>query len=190
MKKLSLAAVLIMLFASLAIAHEGSLGLFTDGTATDCDLVPVIFVGFDVYMLYFRSDLGPDGITGFEFKIEKNNPNIIISGATWPMGFITDGGGVETGISVVTPGCYGAGLSYIPLGTIQMFSAVETLPDDVYIKVVADPGALEPGIWVSTCAPGRPLHEVLGGYFRFWDGACDKAVEPKSWGAIKAILDE
>ncbi len=189
MKKLSLAAVLIMLLAPLAIAHEGSLGLYTDATAVDCDRAPVIFVPFNVHMVYFRSDGGPNGITAFEFKIEKNNSNIQISSATWQQGFITDGE-LETGISVACPGCYGAGLSLVPLGTISMFVTSAPLPGDAYIKVVADPGALDPGIWVSTCADGYPLHEVLGGYFKFQEGSCNIAVEPKSWGAIKAMLDE
>lgn len=189
MKKLSLAAVLIMLFASFAIAHEGSLGLFTDGTAVDCDLAPIQFVPFNVHVVYFRSDSGPDGITAFEFKIDKNNANIVISGATWQQGFITDGD-VENGISVAAPGCYGAGLSVVPLGTLQMFITVASLPGDAYIRVIADPGALEPGIWVSTCAEGYPLHEVLGGWFKFQELACDTAVESVSWGAIKTLLDE
>ncbi len=189
MKRLSLAAVLIMLLASQSIAHEGSLGLYADALATDCDLAPVVFVPFNVYMVYFRSSGGPNGITGFEFKLEKNNANIAITGATWQQGFITNGE-LESGISVATPGCYGAGLSVVPLGTIQMVVTIPTLPSDAYVKVVADPGALEPGIWVTTCAGGYPLHEVLGGYFKFQEGSCNWAVESKSWGAIKAMLGE
>jgi hypothetical protein len=189
LEKLSLAVAIMMLLASLASAHNGLLGLYTDETATDCDREPILFAPFDVHLIYVRSDGGPDGITAFEFKIEKHDANIIICSATWKQGFISLGD-VESGISVATEGCYGAGQSCVSLGYMTLFSVVSPLPWDAYLKVVADPCALEPGIWVSMCEPGYPLHEVLGGYFQFEEGVCPcpHAVETMSWGAIKSII--
>jgi hypothetical protein len=175
-----------MLFASLAFSHNGLLGLFTDETAIDNDFEPIQFVPFDVHVIYIRSNGGPDGITAFEFKLEKNNANIIVAGATWKQGFIYLGD-VESGISVATGGCYGSGQEYALLGYITIFSIEFSMPWTTYLKIAADPGAQSPGIWVSTCEEGYPLHAVLGGYFYLHEF---DAVDPTSWGAIKSMISE
>jgi hypothetical protein len=52
---------------------------------------------------------------------------------------------------------------------------------------VANPAANPPGLRVSTCESGYPLHFVLGGFFKFQESACNVGVEPSSWGAIKSM---
>ena len=188
MKKLSLAAVLMILLTTCVSGHEGSIGLYTSEVAADCDYAPAMFEQFDVYVVYIKSDSGPDGITACEFKLDKSTGAINVVSSAWQQGFVTLGD-VESGISVTTQGCYGSGLAVAPLGTIKMFSTTSPLPQAEYIKVVADPFALEPGIWVSRCIYPYAIHEVLGGYFKFVKGSCNTSVEPKSWGAIKALID-
>jgi hypothetical protein len=189
MKKLSLTAVVLLIIASTALAHEGSLGLYTSDVATDCDVDPVLFVPFDIYMVYIKSDAGPDGITAFEFKLEKNSDNVVLSGATWQQGFVPLGD-IESGISVATPGCYGSGLDVVPLGTISTFVTATPIPADVYLLVVEDPAIAGAGVIVTTCETGFPIRQVLGGMFKFQEGLCNIGVEPTSWGAIKVLLDE
>ncbi len=189
MKKLIFLVIALLLVPCTA-RTEGYLGLYTDETAADCDFAPIMFAPFDVHLLYIRELTGPDGITAFEFMLEKHSDYINITIVTWPPGFVPYGS-IETGISVATPGCYGAGLDIVPLGTIQMFSTSALLSPDDYVRIVADPTAIDPGIWVATCEVGFPLHEVLGHWFKFIEGTCSLiSAEPTSWGAIKSMISE
>lgn len=190
MKKLTLIAILIMVFTSTAFAHYGSLGLYTSEVADDCDFAPMQFAPFDVYIMYIRSDGGPDGISAFEFMLFKNSASIVFQAPEWAQqDWITEGD-IESGISVGVGDCYGAGIAVLYLGKVPMFSLIPTLPPDTYIKVMADPGAQKPGIWVSECPDPKPIHMVLGGWFLFAEGACNTSTESKSWSAIKSMYKE
>lgn len=186
MKKLSLTAVLVILLATCVTAHEGSLGLFISEEANDCDYPPAIFEQVTMYMLYYKSDSGPDGISAFEFKLGLS-ASVQLGTVTWQQGFITNGD-VAAGISVATGGCYGSGLMYAPLGQITVFLINVSDLANEYVIVIPDPGAEIASVLVSTCEEGYPLHEVLGSYFLFVNEACNTAVEPTSWGAIKSML--
>ena len=145
-----------------------------------------------MYIVYYKSDGGPDGITAFEFKLEVSS-SIQLATAVWQQGFITNGD-VMSGISVAAPGCYGSGLTYAPLGQITVFLVDVSNLRDEYARVIADPFALDPGIWVSTCVqPDYPLHAVRGGWFifnEFFDGGCNTSTAPTSWGAIKTMYTD
>lgn len=188
MKKLSLSAVLVILLATSAFAHEGSLGLFVTELANDCDYEPALFEQVTMYMVYYKSDAGPDGIAAFEFKLEVSSA-VQFGSATWQQGFITNGD-VMDGISVATGGCYGSGVTYAPLGNIKVFLTDVSSLGDEYAWIVPDPGAEIQSVLVSTCAGGYPLHEVLGGWFLFVEQACNTGIEPVSWGAIKTLYTD
>ncbi len=188
MKKLSLTAVLVILLATCVFAHEGSIGLFTEETAVHCDYEPALFEQVTMYMVYYKSDSGPDGISAFEFKLEVS-ASVQFSSATWQQGFITNGD-VMAGISVATGGCYGSGMQYAPLGNITVWLIDVSNLENEYAWVIPDPGAEITSVLVSTCAAGYPLHEVLGGWFifnRYVGGGCNTSTAPASWGAIKTI---
>lgn len=191
MKKLSLTVILVLGLATLAFAHEGSVGLFREESAVHCDVAtdPAIFEQVEMYVVYDRSDAGPDGITGIEFKMEVT-PSIQFSSAEWQQGFVTLGD-VMTGISVVANGCFGSGMQYVPFGTITVFLVDTSNLENEYARLVPDPGLAEPpSVYVTTCEEGYPLHAVLGGWYKFKINSCNTSVAPTSWGAIKTIYKD
>ncbi len=186
MKKLSLTAVLVILMATCVCAHEGSLGLFTAETALDCDYKPAAPIEqITLYLVYYKSDSGPNGITAFEFMLEISS-NVWFTSATWQQGFITNGA-VMSGISVASQGCFGSGMTYAPLGNIKVFLTTLDNFENQYARIVPDPGAEFPHVYISMCDEDRTMHEVLGGWFLFNEGACLTGTETTSWGAIKSI---
>ena len=96
MKKLSM-VVIFLLLATSVFAHEGSVGLYTTQAATDCDAFVPPATPIDIYIMYYRSDGGPDGISGVEFMIEKSSASTNFLAPTWNPATIQNGS-IETGI--------------------------------------------------------------------------------------------
>ena len=117
MKRLSLTALLLLVLSTGAFAQFeiGSIGMYTDLTAVDCDYTFTPYVPTDIYVLYYKSTAGPDGITAAEFRLEAPAGLIIVSSFTpspnvnIPMGEITNG------IALAMDGCVGAGDDYVHL---------------------------------------------------------------------------
>ena len=59
-KRSLLIAQLLITLTTGAVAHEGSIGLYTDMGATDCDETFIPFTATPITIIYFRSDAGPD----------------------------------------------------------------------------------------------------------------------------------
>jgi len=183
MKRLTMTAILLIALTTGAIAHQGSIGLYTDTSAMDCDVTLTPYVGYDVTIMYFKSDAGPDGISATEFKIDA--PGTIILGAFTPSPDVSASmGTINTSLAVTFSGCTGSGLDYVLIGTVNIV-ALGAAP--MMMQVMVGDGLLEPPLEprVTTCVYPRPIVGVLGGYFAAPDGGCDIGTEEKSWGAIK-----
>jgi len=188
MKKLSMVA-LFLLLATSVFAHEGSVGLYTTQAATDCDAFVPPGTPTNIYLMYYRSDAGPDGISGVEFMIEKSSPSIFFLAPTWNPETIQIGD-LATGIGVAfTVECFGAGQSLVWIGTIQVMD-IGGVPGWI-LKVVGDPSSLEGnGLNVSICDETKSMQPVLGGWFVASEGGCNVSNDSRSWGAIKSLYSE
>lgn len=195
MKKLSLFALLVLLVAGSAAAHEGSIGLYATLTHVACDEDITTFVSDDITIFYYRSDSGPDGITGAEFKIDvlggASGVDFIEQATTWPAGTLQLGTSPFEGISTVwTSKCNGAGEEWIWVATLNVTHFTEATKT---FTVVANPGSQDPSaVHVSLCDDDKTTVNVLGGFYLACDPAdptcsCNTATRGASWGAIKEI---
>ena len=92
MKRLSLIAMLIITLTTGAVAHEGSIGLYTDLTGTDCDMTFTPFLSYEIVILYYRSDEGPNGILSAQFKIELLKDTLTDMSDIWDLShLLTEG---------------------------------------------------------------------------------------------------
>lgn len=185
MKRLTLIALLLIAMTTGAIAHQGSIGLYTDTTAGDCDMTMVPYVAVDITIMYYRSDGGPDGITAAEFKVDA--PGTMILGTFTPSPDVSATmGAINTNLACTFAGCTGSGQDYVLIGSVAI-TALGAMP--MMLQVLASDGLpsapYEPR--VSVCEYPRPIVGVLGGYFTMPDGTCNIATEAKTWGAIKEM---
>ncbi|MBN2071231.1 MAG: hypothetical protein JW814_07210 [Candidatus Krumholzibacteriota bacterium] len=188
MKKLAM-FLLVMLIAATGInAHEGSLGLFTSSSADDCDMAVPPFSPTNIWLMYIRSDSGPDGITGAEFKAELSTAQVQWLTPTWAAGTMIIGD-PATGIGIVfNDGCTGQGSPTVYIGTLQIMSV--GAPAGWTMHIVPSPEAQDPSsIWVSRCDANKTIHPVLGGWFHDGEGNCNVEAESKTWGAIKNMYN-
>lgn len=187
MKRMVLYFIVLLALTAGAQAHDGSIGIYTStlGEDCDCDIDPYQF--FPLYIVYFKSDGGLDGICGAEFKLEKSEPvNLSINSFTPIPGALTIGS-IEEGISV-TFACTGNGADYVHIGTIEVFSVAVF---DWTLHIVEDPfPTIGPGIYVLECNEDKTMVPVLGGWFHEGEGNCEIAAESTTWGAIKSIYAE
>lgn len=190
MKRLTMTALILIALTTGAFAHVGSIGLYTDTGATDCDATFTPYVGADIYIMYYSSDSGPDGITAAEFKLEVPAGQMVISSFT-PTTGVLPLGLIDTGIACSFTGCTGAGNPYTLIGTVNVLPFVAT---PVTLKILGSenlmPGdTVEPR--VSMCDdPERTIVGVLGGWYSSPDGSCNVGTESKSWGAIKGMYKD
>jgi hypothetical protein len=189
MKRLSLTALLLIVLSTGAFAHQGSLGLYTDMSATDCDVTFVPYLGYDITIMYFRSDAGPDGITAAEFKLEVPATMVIQSFTKSPAVSVTLGD-LATGLAASFQGCAGSGDDYTFIGTASVLSLAD-VPST--LKIVASETIELPPYEprVSMCDdPARTIVGVLGGWFTSPDGTCSVGTETTTWGAIKNMYTD
>lgn len=191
MKRLSLFALIVITLSSFASAHEGSLDLFTDMNHDDCDRAVEHFVTMGIELFYYKSDAGPDGLNGCEFRIELegDDGSVDVLPADWEDG-VLDQGNLLTGIGLVfSAECVGAGQAYVHIGTLNFMSIFA--PDGFKIKILPDPNAVggDPNYpHITICNETKDKANVLGGWFIFAEGGCMTAAEPTSWGAIKRMF--
>jgi len=188
MKRVAMVLIILVISASGLQAHSGSLGLFTSGSADDCDMDIPPFTPTSIWLMYVKSDAGPDGITGVEFMAVVSSASIQWLVPTWAAGTLPIGD-PNTGMSIVfTDGCTGAGSETVYIGTLQIMSV--GAPAGWTMNIQLNPDAHDPSnIWVSQCDPLRTLHPVLGGWFHEGEGNCTIATESSTWGAIKNMYN-
>lgn len=184
MKRLSLGLVLLIALSTSAFAHEGSIGLYTSQAADDCSANFVAFVAQDVYIVYYRSTSGPDGIRAAEFRVDYPIGTVILQTPVWSPSVTVTLGTIDAGISVSFAGCTGAGLDYLYIGRVPVMSLGVT----TFQLMVQTSGAVVEAPFaprVAICDAQASIVGVLGGYFSAPDGSTDPGVEETSWGAIK-----
>lgn len=190
MKKLSIVVLVLMISSTMAFAHEGSIGIYTSQAASDCDATINPFVQTPLYIMYFASDGGPDGINGCEFRVDNENPaQVQILPPTWADNTLANGD-ILTGIGIVfQTDCIGAGEPLVYIGSFMVLSL--GAPPGWKLKILNDPRSQEfDGLNVSICDDLKSMQPVLGGWFIAQDGACNVGAESKSWGAIKSLYNE
>jgi hypothetical protein len=189
MKRLTLIALLLIALTTGAFAHQGSIGLYTNTSATDCDVTFTPYVGYDIYILYYKSDAGPDGITAVEFKLGV--PATMVLGTFTPSPDVSVTlGAIGTALACSFAGCTGTGSNYVLIGHVNVIP-LGAVP--MQVKVLAADGIpsapFEPR--VSMCDdPARTIVGVLGGWFTAPDGTCTVGTEEKTWGAIKEMYKD
>ena len=192
MKRLSMAALLIIALTTGAVAHEGSIGMFTTETAEsggDCDFSLNPFAQYPISIMYFRSDSGPDGIFAAEFKLEVPAGVVVISGFEPSAAVSITLGDIGTGIACSYAGCTGTGSDYTLIGTVTV-TLLDFGAPPVQLRIVQADGIPAPPYAprVAMCdEPARTIVGVLGGYFTSPDGSCAVGTEEKTWGAIKEM---
>jgi hypothetical protein len=185
MKRLTMTALILVALTTGALAHQGSIGLYTNTSGTDCDATLTLYVGYDVTIMYYKSTSGPDGITAAEFKVGVPPGTMILGAFTKSPSVSITLGDIGTGISCSFVGCSGTGSNYVLIGTVSVIALAAT---PMMMQVLQSDG-LPVGPFaprVSMCDdPARTIVGVLGGYFTTPDGTCNIATEEKTWGAIK-----
>lgn len=195
MKRLTMAALLIIALSTGAVAHQGSIGLYTTTTAAtggDCDDTINPFSQYEIAIVYFRSDSGPDGIFAAEFKLEVPNPGVDVSiGSFVPSAAVSvTMGDLGTGIACSYAFCTGSGDDYTLIGTATITSFIFT---PFQMRILAADGIAAPPYdpRVAMCDdPERTIVGVLGGWFSTPDGTCTLGTEEKTWGAIKEMYKD
>ncbi len=190
MKRLTIVALILIALTTGAFAHQGSIGLYVDTAANDCDLDFTPYIAASITIMYFRSDAGPDGITAAEFRVEAPAGLIVISNfAPSPEVSVTLGA-IDAGIATSFTGCTGTGVDYTLIGTMEVLPLVAA---PMQLKVLASGAITWPPYAprVSMCDdPARTIVGVLGGWFTSPDGTCNVGTESKSWGAIKEMYKD
>ena len=186
MKRLTMTVLLLAALTTGAMAHQGSIGLYTNTSGADCDATLTPYVGYDVTIMYYRSDAGPDGITAAEFKVGAP-PTMVLGAFTKSPSVSITLGDIATGLSASFIGCTGTGSNYVLIGTVNVIALGAT---PMMLQVLQSDG-LPVGPFaprVSMCDdPQRTIVGVLGGYFTTPDGTCNISTEEKTWGAIKEM---
>ena len=192
MKRLTLTALLLIVLSTGAFAQYeiGSIGLYTSVNATDCDYSFTPYVPTDIYVVYYKSSAGPDGITAAEFRFDSPAGLIIVSAFTPSPIVNVSMGNISTGIALALDGCIGAGDDYVHLGTISVLATVAGTP--MTMKILESTELTLPPYTplVAICGSGNPIQSVLGGWFTAPDGTCNVGTEEKSWGAIKEMYSK
>jgi hypothetical protein len=191
MKRLIVAGFLLLTLSTAAIAHEGSIGMYTDLTGTDCDMTFTPYLSFEVSILYYRSDGGPNGITAAQFRVQLPPSGLTIQTFTQSPEVSISLGNITTGITLAFTNCSGAGQDYLLLGTIEVVAFVDQ-PYDMWIALDEgiDPRNPPVSVRVTMCDSGRTKHGVLGGWFKSPNGTCSVGIEETTWGAIKGMYTD
>jgi hypothetical protein len=183
MKRSLLIAFSLALFATTAFSQAGSIMLFSDPGATNCDVydIPGLVVVYVVHMY-------TSGATGAQFRVDH------MSWGAGTLMWIADAvtppyvpvGNSQTGIQI------GYGLCMISPNLILQiqYLAQGLSPPCSYIQVVSHPTATPPGILVADCAIPPILWPATGGDVVVNPDPtcmCDIPVQETTWGQIKAL---
>ena len=177
MKRSVLIAFMLMLSASMAFAQAGSVGVFADAGATNCNfadaggLVQVQIVHVNVPCA-----------TASQFKLEAPAGWVHL-GDTW--NFQTVIGSSIAGVSVA----YGADLAgLVVLGSVNFFGA--SLPACTLFGIVADPTALSGEIEAVDCDTFKVFPTGGSGIVNpDVDCNCTTPVQETTWGGVKALYN-
>jgi len=192
MKRLSLITLLLITLTTGAVAHEGGIGLYTDASATDCDMTFLPFLSYDITIMYFKSDAGPDGITAAQFKLQLPPDGLTIQEFMPSPEVSVTTGNIGAGILLEFSSCTGVGLDYLLLGTVTVVAFVN---ESMFMRIVTAedivPENPPVAVRVALCDEVRTKQAVLGYWFTTPNGTCFwppwDGTESSSWGAIKSL---
>lgn len=193
MIRASIVLALVIILVPAVSSATGTIHLFADTTSLDISADIAQYGTQNIWIAYSPSDEEiTQCISGLAFMVhwdatylsEYGNPvfNEIVSLAL---------GQLRNGISIalagelwISEGC--SFLGYFPVIGLQ---AIIEGSEPVVISVVADPTSLNDTPVVTDCLTHHYAHTVYGGKFVFPYEARVIALETKSWGAIKSLLD-
>ena len=191
MKKLSIAALLIITLSTGAVSHEGLISLFTDLSGNDCDATFTTFLPNSLSILYSRGDAGPNGITAAQFKLQIPASGLTITEFVPSPAVSVTTGNIGVGVLLEFSSCTGAGMDYLLLGTVTVVAFVTEFMS-LRIVTAEDLVPENPpvAVRVALCDEVGTMQAVLGYWFTTPNGTCQwpwNGTESKSWGAVKAL---
>jgi len=182
MKKLMLASMLLAIAVSPALASDW-IGAFEDPAGFDCEMTDVAAGSKFVYIVH-HTDAGS---TGSEFLVNADQTTFSYASTQIGAGFFALGE-ANTGISIAYNACV--------TGTFGTFVACRVTYDILgttapcaRVILDEDPNAVPPVRIYADCLGG--FKPFVGGQLTVNpNGSCscgDFAVEPATWGSIKAL---
>jgi hypothetical protein len=183
MRKMLLLSMVLLLASTLAFAQPpGSIGLFADPGATNCDVydqVPGLVI---IYVVHVYTP----GATAAQFMVVCAWGSLMTYLAETPTPPYICIGNSQTGVACAYGGCVP---SPNVIMTLTFFGSGISAPCS-YCQVMADPSATPPGIYVTDCASPPNLLNATGGdvVINPIPGCfCNIPVEETSWGHIKNL---
>ena len=185
--------VLLLVFVPTASYSMGAIHLFADTTSLDISADIAEYGTQKIWIAYTPFDEeGLQCISGLEFMVHWDATHLVEAGGPVFNEIVSRTlGQIRTGISIglyrelwITEGYFFLG--YFPVVGLQ---AIVAGSEPVILSVVADPTSRFDAPIVADCLTYHNLHAVQGGKFVFPYESPVLAVESKSWGAIKSLLD-
>jgi hypothetical protein len=187
MKRLTLAAFFLVVFVGLAQAQTtAKFGLYADpdGLQASCQASIGIYETDSIYIYYVKGN-GYDLGNAVQFRMVLSNPDALFSPAPrWASQFNLSIGDLENGIALTAATCLGVSQSIVWLGRIGVEYDGFDISTPFTARVVEHPETGD--ISITRCNVQQTVISVRGSWFVF-NGVCDLAVKPTSWGAIKGL---
>ena len=182
MKRLFLLATILVCVSGLAVGqpNPGSIGIFTDQLATDCNIIDGSMGLKSVYIIH----VGTNGATASMWKLDVD-PGVTMQyvGETSP--FQTIIGDTQNGISIAYASCLSG---QFLVATVNYF-AQGTSTACAYMSIVPNPAAPSGNVEIVNCSFQK--HELPKGGQAIVnpDGTCQCNVgtQTTSWGSIKSL---
>jgi hypothetical protein len=179
MKKLILAAIVLLVVANVAVAQlGGNIAVYADINALSCDLTDIAVTVCDYYVIHMLTP----GVTASQFKIDTNHQGAFLSEFS-PFLFMGDS---RNGITIA----YGQCLTG-PIHLLTMTYLCQGLtPPCGYMSVVSHPNGRPPGLIAVDC---NETIVPVQGYTSYInnDGSCPCVspipIQETTWGRVKAL---
>jgi hypothetical protein len=184
MRKALLLTLIVLCSASLAFAQNGSIGLFSDPGATDCNLYDTVMGLETVYVVHVNAI----GATASQFMVVAD-PCFTAGKVGENYDFTLVIGSFTGGISFSYQTCLTGNIS---LGNISYFGQ-GTSGTCCYLHVVPDPNAIPAGeVWTVDCNTPNNLVAVPGGEMVVnpdQSCMCTTPTVDSTWGKIKSMYE-
>jgi len=179
MKRLALMVIMVLALAAPAFAQTGSLGVFSDDQGNSCNITDIGGGAFFSTYIVHKFSGGDIGATGCRFKV------VPPAGSTWNYFAFTSAfttiGGANTDLSVGYGGCQ----TVTFLVGSALWQSVVAGPPCSYVTI--EEGLT--GLLFTDCnfgevtqaTPGKGIVNPTGGC------QCNIAVQPATWGQVKAL---
>ncbi len=182
MKKALLLTLVLMLGASMAFAQAGSIGIFADPAATNCNLVAMA-QGLGAYYIVH---VNTPGAVGCEYSAPKPACMTLASYLSDTNVFPVSIGNSQTGISV------GYGVCKVSPILVQTISYFILGPNPTCCRYYVLPHPINGGPNVVDCADNLLIATGGQGIVNSVVGQCEcnVPVQDTTWGSVKALYTE